>query len=186
MKRYTFAAVLTAVCVVFTSGLHAQADIGVKGAGGKLSFVSPNDIDATIGFGAFLDLGTITPELSLRAGVDYWSTSEDVLLAEWSWNDLILSAHAVYNFELENPRVKPYAGGGLAIHLSKVEVPKTTLLGVTVGGEDASTDIGLDLLGGVGFQAAEKVDIFGEAMYRIVSDIGQFVISGGFVVWFGE
>ena len=190
MKKRTFIAALFGVCLAVVSGANAQSDIALKGAGGRLSYISPKDVDGTIGFGVFADLGTITPEIGLEAGIDYWSKSWDILTASAKWRDIVLSGRAKYQFEVSNPKFKPYAGAGLAIHLLKYtfETPRVSVYGVTVGGdiEDSSTKIGLDLLGGTGYEVSEKVDVVGEIMYRIVSDVGQFVISGGFVYWLGQ
>lgn len=190
MRKITFIAVSLLCCLWISTALHAQSDIALKGAGGKLSYVSPKDIDGTIGFGAFVDLGTITPAIGLEAGLDYWSKSWDYLLGESSFRDIVLSGRAKYKFDVSDPKFKPYAGAGLSIHLtkSKVEIPVVFIYGIRTGGdmEDSSTKIGLDLLGGTGYQVSEKVDVVGEIMYRIVSDVGQFVISGGFVYWLGQ
>ena len=43
--------------------LFSQSDKDFKGIGVKLGIVDPEDLDATIGFGTFLDLGTIIPNL---------------------------------------------------------------------------------------------------------------------------
>ena len=79
--------------------------------------------------------------------------------------------------------LKPYAAAGLAIHIFKVDLPS---VGLFTGGSDTSTKIGLDLAGGLGYAVGEKVDLIGELMYRIVSDYGQFVFSGGVIFWLGD
>ena len=57
----------------------AQADIGFKAVGGKVSFVMPEDpIESTIGLGAVADLGTITDAIHLDAFAEYWGKSYDV------------------------------------------------------------------------------------------------------------
>lgn len=190
MRR--FALIAFAAFVFTSSGALADADIGFKGAGGKLSFVSPDDIDATIGLGAIVDLGTIIPELGLQATLDFWSKSEDELGAEASFRDIVLGARTAYNFPVENPDFKPYVAGGLAIHIfhSEVDVPPlrdpfgNVIPGTGGTFDDTETKIGLDLAGGTGYAVADNADLIAEAMFRIVSDVSQFVISAGVVFWF--
>jgi opacity protein-like surface antigen len=188
MKRITFTVLAVLVAVSVVSAAHAEADLGFKGIGGKLNIVFPDaeGIDNAIGFGVMGDFGTIIPELSLQGTIDFWSKSEGPV----SFRDIAIGARTTYTFPLDNASIKPYAAGGLAIHLLKVEVdaPSYDFGFVTYGGgvEDTDTKIGLDLAGGALFTVSDNMDILGEAMIRIVSDVTQFVISGGVVYWFGE
>jgi opacity protein-like surface antigen len=189
MKRYELLVVALLICV--SSNALADADIGFKGVGGRLSFVSPEDVDAAIGFGAIADLGTITPDIGLQATIDFWSKSEEEFDVESSFRDIVLGARATYNFSVDNPDFTPFVAGGLAIHLFHVEVdaPEARVAGIVVGGgsyDDSETKIGIDLAGGTRYAVSENADIIGEAMYRIVSDVSQFVISAGVIFWFGE
>ncbi len=193
MKRIAIAVLAMLVCVSVSIEAQAQADIGVKGAGVKLSFVSPDNIDGTIGFGGILDLGTFTPEIGFQATLDFWSKTEDFPGGgEASFRDIALGARASYNFPMENESITPYAAAGLAIHIfhSEVDFPPVVVLGTTVPGtggtvDDTETKIGLDLAGGAAFKVGENVDIIAELMFRVVSDVSQFIVSGGAVFWFG-
>ena len=192
MRRFATSALAVLLTMTIITGARAQADIGFKGTGGKLSFVFPDaeGIDNAIGAGVLADLGTIIPELRLQATIDFWSKSEDVDGGEVSFRDIAIGARTSYTFPLENNDIRPYVAGGLAIHLLKAEVdfPAVVVSGVVIspGGtaEDSDTKIGLDLAGGSHFAVSENVDILGEAMFRIVSDVSQFVISAGVVYWF--
>jgi hypothetical protein len=189
MKRIAFSVLTVLMVLSAVPAAHAEADLGFKGVGGKLNIVFPDaeGIDNAIGFGVLGDFGTIIPELSLQGTIDFWSKSE----GDVSFRDIAIGARTTYTFPLDNPSIKPYAAGGLAIHMLKVEVdvPSYSFGGIFYGGgsvEDTDTKIGLDLAGGSLFSVGENVDILGEAMIRIVSDVTQFVISGGVVYWFGE
>lgn len=180
----------TALVLVFccASLASAEVDIGFKGIGGKIGLVAPSDIDATFGLGAFVDLGTFAPQVGFEASIDYWSSGEGSGDFEVDFRDIALGARATYRFEVSNEKFKPYAGGGLSLHIFNVDTPSVTVpgFGTVGGGSDSETKIGLDLLGGTRYTVGEKVDIIGEAMYRIVSDVGQFVVYGGAVFYFGD
>jgi len=99
----------------------ASAKIGFMGIGGRVGYVKPEDpIDGTFGVGVVADLGTIVPALGLEAAVDYWSKSYDDSFmgsdAEWTYNDIIISATAKYMIPTQGS-VMPYVGGGLAVHM---------------------------------------------------------------------
>ena len=84
--------VLVAAFGLAASPAWAQSDLGFKRLGAAVGYVSPEDLDGTIGFGAFADLGTITPRIGLEARMDYWSQSEEAFGAEASISDLTLGA----------------------------------------------------------------------------------------------
>lgn len=184
---------LVTIATVLLVGLiagsaHAQSDIGFKGIGGRLGYVSPNDVDGTIGLGAIADLGQITPKFGFEATIDFWSSSTGPASFEIKARDIVFGARGKYPFEVkDNPKLKPYAAAGLAFHFVKIEVPAVTIgtIGTFGGVDDSSTKLGIDLAGGVGYEAGEKFDIVGEIMYRAVSDVGQWLISGGVVFWLG-
>jgi opacity protein-like surface antigen len=186
VKRLFIATVALVLC--YSSFAMAEADIGFKGIGGKIGFVSPDNIDGTFGLGAFVNLGTFAPQVGFEATLDYWGSSSGSGSFSVDFRDIIFGARAKYLFKVNNEKWKPYAGGGLALHLFNSDTPAIDFgppIGVVGGGSDSSTKIGVDLIGGSGYTVGEKVDLVGELMYRIVSDVGQFVIYAGAVYWFG-
>jgi opacity protein-like surface antigen len=192
MKRFATSVLAVVIGMTAISAAHAQADIAFKGAGGKLSFVFPDaeGIDNALGAGVIADLGTIIPELGLQATLDFWSKSEDAGLAEYTVRDIVIGARTTYTFPLENNDIRPFVAGGLAIHFVKSEYDGPEIDAGPLGTysndyDDSDTKIGLDLGGGSNFAVSENVDILGEAMFRIVNDVTQFVISGGVIYWFG-
>jgi len=188
MRSIKQAGLLLVLFLLITSISFAQAQIGFKGVGGALGYVKPENVDATIGFGAVVDLGTVSQNLGLEADVDYWSKSEKAGGFESSFRDLSIVGVVKYLFALENSQIKPYALGGLGFHFfkSKVEVPD--IFGVGLGGtfEDSETKIGIDIGGGAAYGVNEKVDVFAEARYRLVSDINQFLVKVGAIFKLGK
>jgi opacity protein-like surface antigen len=184
MKRIALLSALLVAFVVIAPAVHAEADIGLKKVGGRIGLVDAENIDSSIGFEVFGDLGTIIPQLHLETFVGFWSKSQSELGIEAKFRDIMLGAHAKYEFELDNPKFTPYAGGGLSIHIfkSEVDLPTVSAGGFTFGGgtaSDSSTKIGLDLLGGIAYAFSEKVDGVAELAYMIVSDVGQLHVKVG-------
>jgi opacity protein-like surface antigen len=188
LKRFITIVCALAITLSVAGELHAEADIGVKGVGARIGFVSPDGPDSAIGFGVLVDLGQFTPEIGFQATGDYWSKSEDLGLVEWSYSVMSFGARGIYEFATSNDKFSPYAGAGLAFHRRTIDVetPTVNVGGFIVGGSGdiSDTEIGLDLVGGAGFAATDKMDIVGEARYRTGAD--QFDISAIFLFWFGE
>jgi opacity protein-like surface antigen len=174
MKRIVLSLTLAA-CALVATGAAAQTDLGLKGIGASVGYVSPEDIDGTFGFGVLADCGTITPRIGLETRLDYWSKSEDAFGTEASVRDIILGARGKYFFEVANPRVRPFAGAGLGLHFLKSEVTIPAMFGFPAETyEDSETKLGLDIGGGIGTPVGPKTELTGEAWYGIVSDVSQF------------
>jgi len=178
--------VLVGLVLSLAPAVMAQSSFGLKGVGGKLAYVKPQDIDGIIGFGAFVDLGTIAPNIALEAAVDYWSKSEsqsqEGFTAEASVSDFALAVLAKYLIGAEDAQLRPFVGGGLGIHFVKGSVSVTGFGSAS----DTQTKVGLDVGGGVQYAVSEKVALIGELMYRIVSDVNQLVIGGKVAVKLGQ
>ena len=186
MKKVIIGAVCLAVSLASTyTESRAEADIGFKGVGGRLSLVSPDNIDMTFGFGGVFDFGTFAPQVGFGATIDAWFGSEGAGSFSVDYRDIIIGVNSKYYFKTSNEKLKPYAGGGLAMHFFTFDLPSFDFFGQSIGGSETDTKFGIDLLGGLNYAAGENIDITGEAMYRVVSDIGQFVISGGIIYYFG-
>jgi len=169
--------------IAASESAFAEADIGFKGVGGRLSFVKPSDIGSAFGFGGLVDLGTFAPNVGFGASLDLWWGSESSV----DFRDIVIGANSRYLFEVDNPKVKPYAGGGLALHFVNVSIDAQTIGAITIpSGSETETRLGLDLFGGVSYATSDKVDIIGDVMFRLVSDVNQFVISAGIIYWLGQ
>lgn len=181
------------VCFMAVSAMastaFAAADIGLKGIGVRVGVVEPENLDTTVGFGFFMDLGTFHPNLGFETYVDYWSNSFDVGLAESSFRDIIIGAKTEYLFNTGRPTIHPFVGAGLSMHLLKSEatIADISLFGETIPGttiDATDTKLGLDIGGGLRAGVADRVDIVGEAWYTFVSDFNQLNATGGLVLKF--
>jgi opacity protein-like surface antigen len=173
------------LCTAAATDTHAGANLGLRGAGGRLSFVNPSDVDGTIGFDLIADFGTLRPQLALEATLDFWSSEEDRGLFAIDVRDIALGSRLKYTFNVTNRRVRPYVAGGLALHFIRTEVPAMLIAGVPIPGrDDSETKLGLDLAGGVGYKTNPNLFVVGELRFRLVSDIPQAVLTGGVVYWF--
>src|SRR5262245_3834049 len=126
---------------------ESGADFGFKRIGGAIQLVSPEDIDATFGFGAFADLGTVAPNIGLEARLDYWSHSESQFGFDASIRDITLGARGKYYFEVNHPTIRPFAGVGLGMHFLRAEVEVPTGPTTTTTVDDSETRVGLDFGG---------------------------------------
>ena len=174
MKRIVVLIALAASIAIAPAAL-AQSDLGLKNLGVAVGYVSPENADGTFSIGGFADLGTMAPNIGLEARLDYWSWGESAYGAEVNVSDVILGARGKYFFETANPRVRPFAGAGLGLHILSVETtipPQGGFPGMT--SNESWNRLGLDLGGGVVTPINERTDFLGEAWYGIVSDFGQF------------
>ena len=172
-----------AVSAMATTAM-AAADFGLKGIGVRVGVVEPENLDTTVGFGFFMDLGTFHPNVAFETYVDYWSNSFDVGFGESSFRDIVIGAKTEYMFTVSRPIIHPFIGAGLSVHMMKSEasISDITIFGQTIPGTsmDASdTKLGLDLGGGLRAGVADNIDIIGEAWYSFVPDVNQFLATGG-------
>ncbi len=179
-KLFILALLITGV--MLTANAWAEADLGFKGIGVKVGLVDAEDVDATIGFGGFVDLGTIAPKIKLVTGVDYWSKTEDIILGEATLSDIVIYGNA--NYFLSESEFRPYVGGGLSVNLIKVETKDNDLIGD--GASNSETKLGFDLAGGVLYQMGGKTDFLGEFKYRLVDGANQMSIMAGIVFNMGD
>lgn len=183
MKKCIAFVLLACFCTPVSQNAMAS-DLGLKGVGVSVGMVSPEDIDATFGFGVFADHGWITPEIALESHIDYWSKSEDTGFGEVSIRDIAVGARGKYMFPTSSASVFPFVGAGLGLHFlnAKVDVPPMDFGGSTIPGytvEDSETKLGLDIGGGMKMPVSPKTDFLAEAWYGIVSDVSQFSLRVG-------
>jgi opacity protein-like surface antigen len=173
--------------VVGASAATAAANLGFRGIGGHLDYVDPEHIDSALGFGALVDLGTLTPDIGLEGNLDYWSKSYDVLTYGASFRVISIGATGKYYFAVENAAFRPFAGAGVAIHLSKASVDYPAGYYFGAGSADVSkTKLGIDVCGGTLYAVSPKLDLLGELRYRLVSDVNQIVLRAGVVYKLGK
>ncbi len=152
------------------------ASMGLKAFGVQVGMVSPEDIDATAGFGIFADWGTMAPNFRLKSHLDYWSASEDAPFGgEATLRDVALTMRGHYLFPVTSPRFQPFVGAGLGLHFlnAKVEVPGYPNV------EDSSTKLGLDFGGGFAAPISPKTDFTTELWYGVVDNANQLSLKVG-------
>jgi opacity protein-like surface antigen len=191
MKRWMIAGLFVALVCAPVHAAHAASEIGLKAIGVDLGYVSPDNVDGTLGFGAFADLGSLSPKVRLSTHLGYWSKSEGdpITSTEASIRDIAWMTRARYYFPISaSSKFQPYAGGGLGFHFLKasVSVPDFDLGGgfVIPGYEvsDSSTKLGLDLGGGFTTPLGQSTALYGDLWYGMVEDFDQLSMKFG-VAW---
>lgn len=153
MKKFVITA--CALALAFTpSAMSAQIDVGAQGNWGE---------DVDFGVGGRVVVGLPVQAVSLQAigefnyyfpdGFDYWEANGNL----------------VYAITVPNSPATPYVGGGINIAHVEVEV---------LGQSASDTEVGLNLLGGVRFEAAPKITPYAEAKYEVQGGEQFFVTAG--------
>ncbi len=187
MKRVLLIALVVALSGLPLQSARAASDVGLKSIGVDLGYVSPENIDGTLGFGAFADLGALSPKVHLSTHLGYWSKSESdpILQSEAKISDVSLMTRARYYFPVSSPKFQPYAGGGLGLHFLKAtfSTPDFDLGGgfIIPGMEvsDSTTKLGVDLGGGFVTPVGQSTDLYGDMWYGMVEDFSQLSMKVG-------
>ncbi len=183
MKKF---ASLTVIAIITMMAGSAFAGLGLTSFAPRVAYVMPQDLDATIGFGAVVGLGEISPGFGLELTADYWKSNFEGL-DNWEVKDFIIGARARYDLATEGS-MKPYLFGGLAMNFLSYDIEIDDLLGdlddwgygdlYDDSYSDSESKIGFDLGGGLDFPG-ESMSFFAEAAYRIVEDWSSFWLGGG-------
>lgn len=181
MKRILIGVFTVALlCSLGAGTSSAQEGLGFYGIGGRLSYVNPESLDGTIGFGVHADLGEVFVEnLRIFPSIEYWSKSEGGGGFDVDFSQLAVNADARYYFPTSG-NIAIFAGGGLVLAFNSADV--NTPFG---GGDATSTDIGLDLLGGIDLPIQENLNFTAEAKF-LASDLSVFKISAGVTYMLGK
>lgn len=158
----------------------AQTHLGLRGIGGAVSYVNPENTDGLLGLGIFADFGNLTPRIRMETRLDYWSNTETSFVGRASISDVTLGARGKYMIEVRDPKFQPYVGAGLGLHFLHVEL--TTPAGggfPAMTADDSQTKLGLDLGGGVMTPIAPQLTLMGEMWFGFVSDVDQFSLRFG-------
>ena len=178
MKRNVLLLTL-AIGLLGAPAAMAQSNLGLKGLGVAIGYVSPENFDGTLGFGVFADHGFLAPRWGLESRLDYWSQSEGAYGVEATVSDVVLGARTKYYFETKST-VRPFAGAGLGMHFLHSEVVTPPQFGFPeTRFEDSTTKLGLDLGGGIAAPLGPRTNFLGEVWYGIVSDVSQFSLRAG-------
>ena len=144
--------------------------------GAHIGFVSPSDIDSSLGLGVELPFGEIYENVHIAASLDYWSSS----FASIDYSDFIIGFNGRYMMKdliKEIPLIF-YAGGGLSLHFFSTDDIVTSV--GTVDG--SSTELGFDLFVGDIYQLEKNLDLFSEFRFR--SNVEQIHIKLGAIYRF--
>jgi hypothetical protein len=134
-----------------------------------------NDIGTTLFLAGRVDLGTFTDQLVWDAGLHWWQKSETVSYTyvgvtsevETSYRDFAVSSGVKFLIPVQSQKWLPYARGGLALNFVDVSVSATSgsvSTGVISGG---STDLGVQLGGGVSYRYSPSFLIGSELMLNV-------------------
>ena len=164
-------------CLGVSQNAWAKTDLGWRSIGVNAGFVDPDNVDGTVGFGAFANLGNLSPDVRLQPNVGYWSKSQDEFGVKATISDISFSTRALYMFHNNSAKFHPYAGGGPGLHIVKAKVSMTTP--VAMEASDSETKLGLDLVGGFTTQLSQKNDLCVDLGYTAVSDVAQLSMKVG-------
>lgn len=154
---------ITALALAAPRPAHAQLQFGPEvswasqsigiGVGARVEASLANMIPSVKGLGVIGSFDYFFPGSSYGVSPSYWE----------------INANGTYHFEIPNVKIAPYAGAGLVVAHSAV----------TVGNFSASsTNVGLNILGGVNFPAMGKITPFAELRLELRSGTA-FVVSAG-------
>lgn len=183
MKKSIIALLVLALCAVSSQNARAEASLGLRSAGVQVGMVSPEDVDATLGFGVFADWGEMAPNFRLASHLDYWSKSEgDASNGEARIRDIQLAMRGKYMFPVPSSNFRPFAGLGVGMHFLNAEVQVPTLPTTSV----SETRVGFDFGGGFTTPLNNRTDLVGEAWYSIVDGFNQFSLKAGMAFRLGS
>jgi len=128
-----------------------------SGAGGKLGYANPEDLDGTAMLGVHAELEQHGTRVHLLPNIMYWNVNRV--------RDVNPNFDVYYHFHREG-RMSPYLGGGLGLNF--VRYDRT---------DRSDTDLGMNLLGGLRFPGTSN-HYFLEGRYT-ASYIPQVSLLGG-------
>ncbi|MGE5175814.1 MAG: hypothetical protein ACM3JJ_05500 [Hyphomicrobiales bacterium] len=187
MKKALLLSALLVFCSLPSQNAFAASDMGWKSLGVNVGYVDPSNVDGTVGFGAFADLGSFAKDWHLMPQLGYWSKSQGAFGVTASVSDFSVGTRANYMFHVSSPKFQPYAGAGLGLHFvsTKATVPDF-LNGGTMEVTDSATKLGLDMGGGFVTPLSAKTDLTGDVWYTAVSDVDHFSMKIGIAMKLGK
>jgi len=161
MRRLAILTALSCVLAVPASAdlasVYGNNAFGFNSVGGFLGYMGPDNIDATIGFGAFTELGAFirsAPALIGRPSLSYWGSE--------GYSEVGINADVQYIFPLTAFYL--YGGAGLGLFFGSADG----------GGSD--TDFGATLMGGAGKRFSTKFRAQGELRVKF-DGVDTFAIN---------
>lgn len=158
MRLTAIASFLVCLCTLWMFAWPSPAGaFGLTGFGGKLGYMSPENLDGTLAVGAHLEFERHGSRLHLLPSLMYWKAN--------SVSDLSANADLYYHLASEG-LMTPYLGVGLGINRFHNE-----------NSERPDTKLGANLFGGIRLPAPGH-HYFLEGRYT-ASEISQFSVLGG-------
>ncbi len=164
-------------CLLLAGLSTAQTNIGFNGIGPMIGYVSPENIDGTIAFGARADLGSIS-KFGFMADVLFWSKGQKETSVyysyEYSYSSFYVTALGKYSFGDPNAQLRPYTAAGLGFCFSKVSADEHYMVVKSLPSatspmslSDSNTDLCIHLIGGVDYQLSPQLTGFAEFRYML-------------------
>lgn len=191
MKKLVLISTLVVLCSLPSQNAIAASDLGWRSLGANVGFVDPDNVDGTLGFGAFADLGTFATSWHLMPQLGYWSKSQGAFGYDASVSDFSVGSRANYMFHVSSRKFQPYAGVGLGLHFvtAKVTIPDQDFGGTIIPGStasDTSSKLGFDMGGGFVTPLSAKTDLTGDLWYTAVEDVSHFSMKVGIAMKLGK
>ena len=166
---------ILAVVLVCATATAASAQSPVS-FGGQLNYA--DDFDLGIGARAMIGTGEFVENTRAMASFDFYFPDDagDVDVSFWEIN---VNGH--YMIPIENSPVGVYAGGGLHIYNASVDFDESEFGPFAGSVDNDDSGLGLNILGGVEFDAGPSVTPFAELKIEL-GGAEQFILTGG--VWF--
>ncbi len=165
------------ICMIASQNAWAGSGVGLRSLGVDLGYVDPDNVPGTVGFGAFANMGNITPDIRLVPHIGYWSKSEDVFGTKTRVNDISFSTRGQYMFPVSSMKFRPYAGLGVGMHIVGVKVSDPGPPPMDIS--NSRTKLGMDLGGGFSTMLSQKNDLYVDFWYTAVSDVSQLSMKVG-------
>lgn len=179
MKKFFVIATVFCVAALAASNAFAQTPVGVRAVGVQGAWVNPDELDATYGFNAFVDVGIPLTSFVISPFIDYWSKTTESALdpnIETSFRDWAVGGTLKWTFPVPNPIFQPFVGGGLAAHMLKSEISDAILGSIDV----SDTKIGWHVGGGSSFGlGASNWSLQTEAWYTDVDGFNTTQVKAG-------
>ncbi|HEX6308871.1 MAG TPA: hypothetical protein VFZ69_11825 [Longimicrobiales bacterium] len=190
-----------AAAVLLCADAHAQdladydyENLAFRGIGIDYGYIRPSKVEATALYSLRLDLGFLGPAVRIAPTISYWKsefrttelerladrlnrlpplqqqgveiTAADLGTVEWSDLSLSLDAHIVWTAPLN---LITFVGLGASVHAlnGSGDAIRDTFV------EDLldSTTAGAALIGGVEYQPIDRLRLYSELRYTVVSDV---------------
>jgi outer membrane protein X len=175
MKSIFKKVAVIAIAVMAVSMVANAQEVGDKAVGGSLVLGSGNNY-TNYGIGARF-LYNVTSPIRLDGSFTYFLEKD--YLSMW---DLSVNAHWLFPVA-DKTTVYPLAG--LGILGSSVNIPKIEVGGFSTGGGNiSSSDLALNLGGGIDQKLTDVLTFNAELKYKVVDNMNRFLISAGIIYKF--